>query len=255
MVASIVRHASAGIMVTLMTSDGRYETPVKFVESLEVSLKDWMGSDFSIAEAAWATSGNGPNEGETDAEYAERAERLIRYLMKHKHGTPFEHTAMTFVVRAPLFVWREHHRHRIGFSYNEESGRYSKLEPEFYVPNKARVQNGRPSAYDIQGGSEQQTEAVKYSIGVAADVAYTEYECLLEAGVAREVARMCLPVNIMSTCYVTCNARSLMNFIELRWQPQAQAEIRALAESYARALSDTYPMTYEAFMANGKVAP
>lgn len=217
---------------------------------LSVVLKDSMGDDRSLAEAAWVSTTDDV-VSKTDGDVA----GLLKYLIKHKHGSPFEHGAMTFVVRAPIFVWREHHRHRIGWSYNEESGRYKKLEPEFYIPSKARVQEGRPGAYHIVGGSAEQTKVMAENLKEANQYGWLAYEAMLDAGVAREVARMCLPVNIYSTCITTCNPRSLMKFLELRWQANAQAEIRALAESYATAFSKLFPVTYEAFMLNGMTAP
>ena len=139
---------------------------------------------------------------------------LINYLMRDRHGSPFEHNAFTFYIEAPIFVFREFMRHRIA-SYNEESGRYKQLEPVFYIPglDRALVQEGKPGAYTfVQGTGDQMTEARAASVG-SATYAYQRYEKMLEAGVAREVARMVLPVSIYSSMYVTMNARSLMNFI------------------------------------------
>lgn len=238
-----------------MTADEQKTTAetVRFRSDVSVKLIDSMGNDRALAEAAWVSTTDDAIVAQSKTD--DDVEGLIRYLMRHKHGTPFEHAALKFRVQAPIFVWREHHRHRIGFSYNEESGRYKKLEPEFYVPRKARTQTGKPGSYQIVSGNEEQTQQMEASLRTVATLAYDEYEHLLKAGVAREVARMCLPVNIYSTCYVTMNPRSLMNFCELRSAAAACAEIRAVAESYLRALSDLFPVTYEAFMQNGQIAP
>ena len=189
---------------------------------------------------------------------------LINFLVKNRHGSPFEHNLFTFRVTAPIFVWREHMRHRIGFSYNEESGRYKKLDPVFYTPGPERklVQEGKAGAYDFVEGSPAQKYAVEVQIKLANMEAYESYERMLHEGVAREVARMVLPVNIYSTAYVTCNARSLMNFLSLRTKDETstfpsfpQREIEMVAEQYEMAFSKAMPLTYAAFQQNGRVAP
>ena len=121
---------------------------ITFRSDMDVELVDSMGSDLSVAQAAWVST-QGAAVEDFAAGNTERAEGLIRFLMRGRHGTPFEHNSLTFLVRAPIFVWREHHRHRIGFSYNEESGRYSQLKPEFYVPadDRGMKQVGKPGAY------------------------------------------------------------------------------------------------------------
>lgn len=188
---------------------------------------------------------------------------LINYLMRDRHGSPFEHNSMTFYVRAPIFVFREFMRHRIA-SYNEESGRYRELGPVFYVPSAERnlVQVGKPGAYDFLPGSAEQTALVQQQTRSAAIHSYEAYQRMLEAGVAREVARIVLPLNIYSSMYVTLNARSLMNFLSLRTKRAQssfpsfpQREIEMCAEQMEAHFETLMPLTYAAFNKNGRVAP
>ncbi|TFD24645.1 FAD-dependent thymidylate synthase [Cryobacterium lyxosi] len=188
---------------------------------------------------------------------------LINYLMRDRHGSPFEHNSMTFYVRAPIFVFREFMRHRIA-SYNEESGRYRELGPVFYVPSTERnlVQVGKPGAYDFLPGTAEQIALVQQQTRAAAIHASEAYQRMLEAGVAREVARIVLPLNIYSSMYVTLNARSLMNFLSLRTKREGslfpsfpQREIEMCAEQMETHFEKLMPFTYAAFNVNGRVAP
>lgn len=219
------------------------------------------GDDLSVARAAWVST---KGERAEDENNEERIEGLINFLMNGRHGTPFEHNSITFLVSAPIFVWREHHRHRIGISYNGESGRYKKLDPVFYVPNSERnlVQVGSPGHYTFVPGDEQQVFAMQIELKRAAEFSYRTYESLLSQGIAREVARMCLPVNIYSSCYVTMNTRSLMNFLSLRTKRDGarfpsfpQREIEMVADRYEAVFKEHFPLTWAAFEDCGRVAP
>lgn len=179
-------------------------------------------------------------------------------------NSPFEHSYFTFYVKAPIFVWREHMRHRIGFSYNEESGRYKVLDPEFYVPTKDRklVQIGKTGHYEFVEGTNTQYAIVLTTLKRNCKNSYTDYLQMLNNNVAKEVARMALPVNIYSSAYVSMNARSLMNFLSLRQHVEGshfpsypQREIEMVAEEYEKCFAETMPLTYEAFKKNGRVAP
>ncbi|WP_227496941.1 FAD-dependent thymidylate synthase [Planctomonas psychrotolerans] len=188
---------------------------------------------------------------------------LINYLMRDRHGSPFEHNSMTFYVQAPIFVFREFMRHRIA-SYNEESGRYRELNPVFYVPGPDRnlIQVGKPGAYEFLPGTDEQTALVGELTRASAEQAFQSYQAMLDAGVAREVARIVLPLNIYSSMYVTLNARSLMNFLSLRTKREGtqfpsfpQREIEMCAEKMEEFFAELMPLTYAAFNGNGRVAP
>jgi thymidylate synthase (FAD) len=191
----------------------------------------------------------------------ERSKGLINFLMRDRHGSPFEHNSMTFFINAPIFVFREFMRHRVGWSYNEESGRYRELQPVFYIPGEARklVQQGRPGKYEFVAGSQEQHELTSRVM----ENAYREaYEAMLAAGVAREVARSVLPVGLFSSMYATCNARSLMHFLGLRTQHEQakvpsfpQREIEMVGEKMEAHWARLMPLTHAAFNANGRIAP
>jgi thymidylate synthase (FAD) len=194
----------------------------------------------------------------------ERSKGLINYLMRDRHGSPFEHNSMTFFISAPIFVFREFMRHRVGWSYNEESGRYRELQPVFYVPGADRklVQQGRPGKYVFVEGTAEQHELVSRSMEESYLQAYRTYQEMLAAGIAREVARAVLPVGLYSSMYATCNARSLMHFLGLRTQHELakvpsfpQREIEMVGEKMEQEWARLMPLTYAAFNANGRVAP
>jgi thymidylate synthase (FAD) len=194
----------------------------------------------------------------------ERSKGLINYLMRDRHGSPFEHNSMTFFISAPIFVFREFMRHRVGWSYNEESGRYRELQPVFYVPDAARklVQQGRPGKYVFVEGTEEQHELLGSAMEDSYRQAYRTYQEMLAQGIAREVARSVLPVGLYSSMYATCNARSLMHFLGLRTQHELakvpsfpQREIEMVGEKMEAEWAKLMPLTYAAFNANGRVAP
>ncbi len=194
----------------------------------------------------------------------ERSKGLINYLMRDRHGSPFEHNSMTFFISAPILVFREFMRHRVGWSYNEESGRYRELQPVFYVPGPDRklVQQGRPGKYVFVEGTPEQHESVGHAMEESYRQAYRAYQDMLAQGVAREVARSVLPVGLFSSMYATCNARSLMHFLGLRTQHEQakvpsfpQREIEMVGEKMEAEWAKLMPLTYAAFNANGRVAP
>jgi len=185
----------------------------------------------------------------------ERDEGLIRFLMRDRHGSPFEHGYFRFIVKAPLFVVREHHRHRAGHSYNEWSGRYSKMEPEFYVPDYVRTQVGKPGSYTFEPVDPVVRQKARAEIEANALRAFATYERLLEEGVAKEVARAVLPLSLYTKYFWSCNPRSLMHFCSLRNHESAQFEIRSYAEAAESFLAGLMPVTHAAFVAAGRVAP
>lgn len=225
---------------------------------MTVELVQHMGSDSAVVLSARVSTGGGVGE-----ELTEKDKGLINYLMRDRHGTPFEHNAFTFYIEAPIFVFREFMRHRIA-SYNEESGRYKVLNPVFYVPAVERklIQVGKPGAYTFENGTEDQYFEVVDASTVAIEAAYASYQRMLDAGVAREVARGVLPVSTYSSMYVTMNARALMNFLSLRTTREGthfpsfpQREIEMVAEQMECLWAEKMPVTYECFNKNGRVAP
>jgi thymidylate synthase (FAD) len=189
---------------------------------------------------------------------------LINYLMRDRHGSPFEHTSMTFRIEAPIFVIREWMRHRAGWSYNEESARYKELAPVFYTPgpNRKLVQQGRPGKYEYVQGTEHQRQAAEGHIWHACDEAWERYQEMLAAGIAREIARTVLPVGTYSSMYATCNARSLMHFLGLRTTDERatfpsfpQREIEMAGEQMEHLWAQLMPATHAAFNTHGRVAP
>ena len=243
-------------------SDADQQTQITFRSDVTVELVRASASDADVVFAARVSTAGEQSLEDVNADPS-AASGLINYLMRERHGSPFEHTSMTFFVQAPIFVWREHMRHRIA-SYNEESGRYRELRPVFYVPASDRnlIQVGKPGAYDFEPGTPEQIALTAEATKAAVTFAYEQYERMLAAGVAREVARGVLPVATYSSMYVTMNSRSLMNFLSLRTKREGthfpsfpQREIEMVAEKMEDAWAKLMPVTYETFNANGRVAP
>ena len=258
-------------------------TEIRFDDQLHVEMVECSASDRSVCAAARvSTKGTEAkhdwSRGATDG--------LIRYLMQNRHGTPFEHNSFVFFIHAPIFVFREFHRHRIGWSYNEESGRYKQLDPLFYVPGEDRpglmqVDGGKPGRYEYKNATTSEHELVCKTLQHSYTHAYRDYETLLACGFAKEVARMCLPVSIYSSMYATCNARSLMAFLSLRkkltkrepivaelqsppaieWEGEAffpsnpMWEINQVADKMEERFKLAMPVTHRAFVDAGFVAP
>ena len=191
-----------------------------------VRLDDAMASDLSVVELGACQLR--PAQGGMD----ESDEGLVRFLMRDRHGTPFEHNAFRFHIRAPIFVVREWMRHRVG-SFNEFSMRYAKATSDFYVPEAedVRSQVGKPGAYSFEPVDAELAEQTREELQAVYDQAFETYERLVEAGVARELARSVMPVGAYTEFYWTVNARALMNFVSLRAAETAQREIRRYAEA------------------------
>jgi thymidylate synthase (FAD) len=235
---------------------------IRFRGDMTVELVKHAASDADVVWAARVSTRGESSLADIEAD-PERSRGLINYLMRDRHGTPFEHSSLTFYVRAPIFVFREFMRHRT-FSYNEESGRYRELEPEFYVPGPERklVQVGKPGRYEFSEGTAEQHKLVAEATMDACRRAYAAYRDMLDAGIAREVARTVLPVGLYSSMYATCNARALMNFLSLRTRREdsafpsfPQREIEMVAERMESEWAAVMPLTHAAFEANGRVAP
>ncbi|RPF45715.1 thymidylate synthase (FAD) [Streptomyces sp. Ag109_G2-6] len=239
-------------------------TPLNLRSDMRVELVDHNLSDLAVVRAARvSTLGAQTRQDETGRTLATSDEGLIKYLMRERHGSPFEHGSITLYIEAPIFVFREWQRHRIA-SYNEESGRYRELKPDFYLPAVGRnlVQTGKPGHYRFEPGTPEQFATVDAELLRAYETAYQSYERMLSAGIAREVARAALPVGIYSSMYVTLNPRGLMNFLSLRihredaaFVSNPQREIEMCAEKAEAIFAELMPVTHAAFEANGRVAP
>ncbi len=224
-------------------------------DTIEVLDKGFLALDGALASDLAVVNGARVSFNQESDEMTERDAGLIRFLMRERHGSPFEHGYFRFLVKAPIFVVREHHRHRAGHSYNEWSGRYSKMEPEFYVPENVRTQVGKPGSYSFEPVDDATREAARREIEETATRAFQAYERMLEQGVAKEVARAVLPLSTYTKYYWSCNPRSLMHFCGLRNHESAQYEIRQYAAAAETFLERLMPVTHAAFVANDRTAP
>lgn len=250
----------------------------------ELSKLSWVDQvEFQQTYEEWrirrGKEGKIPNP--TDEQLIEENRGLIRYLMRSRHGTPFEHSAITFFVHAPIFLWREWHRHRIGFSYNEESARYKQLDPVFYIPPRERpmikVENwkpGKPKFMTLDDAHKLNPELLHHNTPdmfyklMIMDMEdgykheYTRYQRQLNRNLDPGLGRDNLPVGIYSSCWVTCNPRSLMAFLSLRtheleakFPSYPLYEIEIAARQCEEYLKEGWPITYEAWNEFGRVAP
>jgi thymidylate synthase (FAD) len=233
-----------------------------FRSDMSVDLVKHSASDADVIWAARVSTAGEQSLDEIDKDPS-RSAGLINYLARERHGSPFEHTSMTFFISAPIFVFREFMRHRIA-SYNEESGRYRELQPVFYVPAPERklIQIGKTGAYEFIEGTQEQYNITVASMKESYVFSYEKYKTMLEAGIAREVARAVLPVGLYSSMYVTMNARALMNFLSLRTSREGshfpsypQREIEMVAEKMEAIFTQLMPLTHGAFEKSGRIAP
>jgi len=216
-----------------------HREPVKVLDKGFVRLVDFMGGDQGVVDAARVSYG-GVSKG------ADADRKLIAYLLKHSHLTPFEHAVFKFHVAAPIFVARQWFRHRFA-AYNEISFRYTEVKDYFYMPEKWRGQD-KKNKQGSAAAVELDQKALNEMFAKQVEAALSTYKKMIEAGVAREMARMVLPVNLYTEFYWTVNARSLMNFVALRADGHAQWEIQQYGEAMAKAFREAMPWTYEAFL-------
>lgn len=218
---------------------------MEFVHNSTVELIKHNASDLDVARAAWV-SNYGDDAREKDGA---RVKGLINFLYRERHMSPFEHGSFTFFVDTTIFVAREFMRHRTG-SYNETSGRYKELDPRFYIPGPERplIQQGKVGNYTFVPGSEEQYEMVVQEFSEAYEEDWARYQRLLEAGIAKEVARDILPVGIFTQFYVTMNPRNVMQFLNLRTAPNALQEIRDVANKMEDIFAEAMPHTYDAYV-------
>lgn len=193
---------------------------IKVLDNGYVALVDFMGADKAVIEAARRCYMSEPQGEDSDA-------KLLRHLILKDHGTPFEHAYFRFDIKCPIFVARQWMRHRIG-TYNEMSLRYCLAKRDYYIPSNL---------------SEQTLERYKKAV----DNSFETYEELVNSGVKREQARGVLPLSVYTLYYWTVNARSLMNFLKLRLDKAAQAEIREYARALFGIFKEKMPLTARAF--------
>jgi len=228
----------------------------EYSSDTKVDLIDHMGSEASIVMAARVSTLGSKAAPEESA-------GLLRYLYDNGHASPFEHCILTFRVEAPIFVTREMLRHRLS-SFNESSARYSEMEGKFYIPEHGRplVQVGKVGKYEFVPGTMEQQFLVEDAFDKVYRTAWGEYRRMIDGGIAREVARIPLPVGLFSTIYYTANLRSILNFLSLRvdwgegatYRSKPQHEIELVALEIAAHVQLMYPTVFDLFRKNGYVA-
>lgn len=230
-----------------------YKKEIKVLDHGYVRYVDHMGSDSRIVEAA-RVSYHASSKGE------ESDRKLLEYLWKNKHTSPFEMCKLTLNVKMPIFVMRQYVRHRMQ-NLNEVSARYTELPDEFYIPEKWRKQdtkNKQGSVNNIDwdkswgmevGAGEGLTcnQMMSNNLRFHCSDSYRLYQELIQDGVAREMARMVLPVNIYTECYSTWDLKNLLHFIALRDDSHAQAEIQEYGKAIKEICKDLFPWTIRAY--------
>lgn len=216
-----------------------------------VTLISHEASDLDVVNAARVSF------NVTHDEMQPNDEKLIGYLMRNRHGSPFEHTFFKFRIRLPIFVAREWVRHRIGNSFNEVSGRYTEINMDWYVPkfDYIRKQTGKPGNYQYEQVDLAIVAVVQHMIESASESAFKDYYKMLDMGIAPELARIVLPVNAYTEWIWSVNARSLMAFLSLRAEEHAQREIQDYAYAIEEIFRDIMPLTWKAWNDNGRLAP
>lgn len=198
---------------------------------------DHLGSDLRIVEAARVSYG-GASKGE------EADKKLLFYLYRNRHTSPFEQCNITFNIKFPIFLMRQFVRHRT-FRLNEWSGRYSELADEFFIPSCWRTQDAKNKQGSVVAElNHDQLDAIALEVY---SHAHSRYKDMLSMGVAKEMARFILPVGIYTEIYVNCDLHNLLHFLRLRLDPHAQQEIRIVATAMAEIASKLFPWTFEAF--------
>ena len=219
-----------------------------------IRVVDYMGDDSSVVQSARVSYGKGTKKVSTDS-------GLIKYLMRHRHSTPFEMCEIKYHVKLPIFVARQWIRHRTA-NVNEYSARYSILDKEFYLPSKENL--AAQSTSNRQGRGKvingKQADNILEILKKDAEQTYDNYETMLNErydgttideenqGLARELARMNLTLNTYTQWYWKTDLLNLLNFLSLRADSHAQYEIRAYAQAMTETLKKWVPITFEAFM-------
>ena len=210
-----------------------------------VSLIDHMGSDLSVVNAArvsfaktsqWESI---PEAGPTEGLLKYEDERLISYLAKHDHWSPFGHASAQFHIKAPVFVARQLVKHQVGLVWNEVSRRYVDYEPEFYEPTEWRL-----AAENKKQGSSDET--VEYDISPLHENCKEVYQYMLKDGIAPEMARMVLPQSMMTEWYWSGPLMAFARVCNLRCKPDAQLETREICDDIDLAMAELFPHSWEA---------
>jgi thymidylate synthase (FAD) len=221
---------------------------------LKAELIEVMGSDLTVVNAArvsfskesefvWEPESLSPSLQEQD-------KKLIKYLAKHNHWTPFSHPQITMREKVPIFVARQRFKHMVGFTYNEVSRRYVDDEPEFYVPD---VWRSRPEGSVKQGSGGEHPDSREYSYDVAhiTDMASKLYEAMIRQGVAPEQARMILPQSMYTSYYVTGSLAAWARAYKQRIDAHAQVEIQELAKQWGEKIAPLFPESWKALTEGG----
>lgn len=217
-----------------------------------IQLVDYMGKDIKVVNSARVSFG--VHKDELD----EKDEKLINYLIKHRHTSTLEHNIATFRIKVPLFVRSQHHRHRT-WSYNEISRRYTDVNLEFYEPENFRTQhktNRQASNLDDTNPFvtfDNKTQHANIHVQEHHKRSIQLFHSLIEEGVCREQARGVLPQNLYTEYYATANLSNILKFIDLRTHEGAQWEIRILAEHMLDIISNIWPVTVDAYIKNKNV--
>lgn len=214
----------------------------KLLDHGSLALVDSMGNDKAIVDAARVSiSGEGVKATSSD-------EKLIRYLWKNKHTTPFEAVELKFHVKCPIFIARQWMRHRT-FSYNEVSARYSELPEEYYIPKHAdiRQQSDHNKQCSGVGLDKARQHLIQGVIERCTEACWSGYKAALAAGVARETARMVLPLNTYTQFMTKGNLRNWLHFVSLRDHEHAQMEIRVYAEAMSKMIERVCPLAWAAY--------
>ena len=228
--------------VVVPEAEALLDQEIKVLDHGFIRLVDYLGGDSRIVQSARVSYGSGTKSVRED-------EALIDYLMSHRHTSPFEQVVLTFHCKMPIFVARQWIRHRAA-RVNEISGRYSVMEDEFYVPAETNIQ--RQSKDNRQGRDPQEVPAelrqkVLSIISVGQTAAYSDYQTLLNDGIARELARINLPLSLYTQWYWQIDLHNLLHFMQLRMDEHAQWEIRQYANVLADLTKAVAPLAYKAF--------
>lgn len=216
---------------------------IKVLDHGLVRLVDHMGNDLSVIRAARVSYDADWRTGDD----AGKDEKLIRYLMRNHHTSPFEAVTFTFEIKAPLFVFRQWHRHRT-WSYNEVSARYAELPEEFYVPELSDITTQSTSNKQMRTDAQHPQAALMQSYMRKSMMdAFALYKELLAQGCPRELARSVLPCSTYSRMFATVNLHNLFHFLRLRLHEHAQKEIRVYAEAMLELVEPIVPHAVAAF--------